>query len=259
MKKLTLILLSAILSLGVLAPAVHADDQLFGFMDGKFYNDKAVLIYFCFMDGNCYDMNMNLAPIKFKPIIMPTTPTPPPAPVVPAQNQNVANIKFNSANPTPDEGPLLLNACGKDDKVTADSKTNYVMWQDTATIGGGNVKLNTLTLRMFGSIPPSSFSNFRLLLNGNEVAQQPNIDGDRVNFQPTTNLVLPVGDNTITVKGDIAKGVSMGRNFQWSLSSSENSTAFSDAATLQPLSIPMRRSGLQTIKPNPEFEEIYCP
>lgn len=35
---------------------VVAAEPIFGFMDGKFYDESQSLKYVCFMDGNCYDL-----------------------------------------------------------------------------------------------------------------------------------------------------------------------------------------------------------
>lgn len=38
---------------------VKADTTVFGFQDGKFYNADQKLVYFCFEDGSCFDVNNN--------------------------------------------------------------------------------------------------------------------------------------------------------------------------------------------------------
>lgn len=64
------ILLSLLMFSMLFAPKVHAAD-VYGFMDGKFYDVNAVLKYQCFMDGNCYDLDMKPAPFKLVPINAP--------------------------------------------------------------------------------------------------------------------------------------------------------------------------------------------
>jgi hypothetical protein len=74
MKRYLYILLALPL-LVVFSPLAHATD-VFGFQDGKFYDVNSVLKYICFLDGNCYDLEMRPAPFKIVPIsyTQPITP-----------------------------------------------------------------------------------------------------------------------------------------------------------------------------------------
>ncbi len=73
------LLFTAILaSLVLYTPLVKAEvpTGVFGFMDGKYYDQAQALKYLCFMDGNCYDLNTKFAfvrpqqtSIQTKPII----------------------------------------------------------------------------------------------------------------------------------------------------------------------------------------------
>lgn len=76
MKKI-LYLLGFFAVLFVITPVykAQAEDQVFGFLDNKFYNSDQKLVYFCFTDGNCYNMeNQFVKKITLVPKIK--TPTP---------------------------------------------------------------------------------------------------------------------------------------------------------------------------------------
>ncbi len=56
----------------IFAPVAHAE-TLYGFMDGKYYDQNSTLKVLCFLDNNCYDTYGNFA---FKRITLNPTPMP---------------------------------------------------------------------------------------------------------------------------------------------------------------------------------------
>lgn len=53
-------IIAALLVIPLLTKA-EAPSDVFGFMDGKFYDQSQTLKYICFLDNNCYDINQNFA------------------------------------------------------------------------------------------------------------------------------------------------------------------------------------------------------
>lgn len=128
MKKI--LFLTFLLSFG-LVNFVHADQTVYGFQDGKFYNSAQKLVFFCFQDGSCFDTNSKPVQITINhpslpTLVVTTTPT-----------------VFSGANPpTPQpQGSCALTAIDNGpDSGTGDnqSKRIVVNWS-TANIDASNI------------------------------------------------------------------------------------------------------------------------
>lgn len=71
MKKLLLVTLLGVLAL---LPFQAKAETLFGFMDGKYYDESQTLKYMCFLDNNCYDLNGQFGFKREVPAGVPITP-----------------------------------------------------------------------------------------------------------------------------------------------------------------------------------------
>ena len=88
------------------------------------------------------------------------------------------------------------------------------VWQGTVTVGTRDVTLNRVALRQVGSIIPTDVNNFRLFVDGVQVAQTQSLDANGyVTFSP--NTVIKTGARTVKVMADIIGG--SGRTVQFSL------------------------------------------
>jgi hypothetical protein len=93
--------------------------------------------------------------------------------------------------------------------VTSDPLKDTVVWQDTVSINSKNILLRRFALRQTNSINSADVSNFRLLVDGNQVAQVQNLDTNGyVTFVMPTPATLLTGTRTIKVLADITGGTS---------------------------------------------------
>jgi hypothetical protein len=92
--------------------------------------------------------------------------------------------------------------------------TDILLWQNTATVSTRDVTMNRLSLRQVGSINSADINNFRLFIDGVQVASQASLDSSgyiTFNFSKT----LMTGSRTIKVIGDVIGG--SGRTVSMSL------------------------------------------
>lgn len=104
---------------------------------------------------------------------------------------------------------------------SSDPGNDIVVWQDVFTISTRDVTMTRLALRQIGSINTEDIENFRLLIDGIEVAQAQSLDSNRyVTFG--FNRLLTSGAKTIKVVADVIGG--SGRTVQMSLRGSYDAT-----------------------------------
>jgi hypothetical protein len=91
------------------------------------------------------------------------------------------------------------------------------VWQASVNVGQRDVWMKRIALRQVGSAPASSFQNFKLYVNGVQVATATGIDAmGYVTFDLNANPVLLVaGTRLVRVDADVVSGAS--RTFQFSL------------------------------------------
>lgn len=95
-----------------------------------------------------------------------------------------------------------------------DPGTDINVFQGTFTVGNRNVTFNRLSLRQIGSINAADIKNFRLRVDGVQVASTSSVDANGyVTFSP--NSTLTSGSRTISVLADVTGG--SGRTVQMSL------------------------------------------
>lgn len=93
--------------------------------------------------------------------------------------------------------------------VTTDPLKDSVVWQDTITVNNKNAYLRSFALRQTNSINNSDVNNFRLFVDGVQVAQVQNLDANGyVTFIPATQATLLTGTRTVKVLADIVGGTS---------------------------------------------------
>ncbi len=102
---------------------------------------------------------------------------------------------------------------------TTDPLHDTVVWQDIVSINNKNVYLKSFALRQTNSINMADVSNFRLFIDGTQVAQVQNLDANGyVTFNPASPVTILTGSRTIKVLADITGGTS--RKLTMSLRSS---------------------------------------
>ena len=95
-----------------------------------------------------------------------------------------------------------------------DPGMDVLVFQGTATVGTRDVMLNRLAFRQIGSIASSDVKNFRLFVDGIQVASVASLDSNGyVTFAPSTTLKS--GARIVKVMADVIGG--SGRNIQFSL------------------------------------------
>ncbi len=95
-----------------------------------------------------------------------------------------------------------------------DPGTDINVFQGTFTVGNRNVTFNRFALRQIGSINAADIKNFRLRVDGVQVASASSVDANGyVTFSP--NSTLTSGSRTISVLADVTGG--SGRTVQMSL------------------------------------------
>lgn len=118
----------------------------------------------------------------------------------------------------------IANATLADTTFTAPSPTggnidpanDVVVWQSTATVSQRDVMLKRMALRQIGSINSGDIRNFRLLVDGQQVASTAALDSNGyVTFALTTPKNLITGGRVIKVLADVVGGSN--RTFQFSL------------------------------------------
>ena len=96
----------------------------------------------------------------------------------------------------------------------SDPGKDLLVWQGTVTVGTRDVTLNRLSLRQVGSIVNSDINNFRLMIDGTQIAQSQSVDSSGyVTF--AVNTTVKTGSRTFKVMADVIGG--SGRTVQLSL------------------------------------------
>jgi hypothetical protein len=114
-----------------------------------------------------------------------------------------AYISFSDSNAEPSSG-------------TVNAGTNqYTVYRDTVNVNNRDVVLKSLRLRMIGSISPNDLKNFKLFIDGTEVASASLGSDNYLSFVPANPVTLKSGPRTIEVRADIVGGST--RQFSFSL------------------------------------------
>jgi hypothetical protein len=94
--------------------------------------------------------------------------------------------------------------------ATLNPGANVTVWQDTLTIGNRDVWMKRLALRNVGSAPASAFANFKLFVNGVQVATATGLDANGyVTFNMmSAPVLLQTGSRVVRVDADIVSGAS---------------------------------------------------
>ncbi len=103
-----------------------------------------------------------------------------------------------------------------------DPGTDINVFQGSVTVGTRNVTLNRVALRQIGSISSNDIKNFRLRIDGVQVASSSTLDANGyITFTP--NAVMQTGTRTVQVLADVTGG--SGRTVQMSLRGAYDFTA----------------------------------
>jgi hypothetical protein len=164
---------------------------------------------------------------------------------VSGNNHTIATASLASADfPTASPAPAA---------ATIDPQDDYVMWQNTATIGTRYVWLKSFRLRQIGSVLPGDLSNFRLQVDGVTVGTAvASLDSNGyVNFDFGAGVKLETGGRVMKLLGNIVNGSN--RNFSFSLQRASD-VEFVDSEFMQPIlttvntgAFSPRTTGAQTI------------
>ncbi len=94
--------------------------------------------------------------------------------------------------------------------ATLNPGANVTLWQSTLTISNRDVWMKRLALRNIGSAPASAFANFKLYVNGVQVATATGLDANGyVTFDMnSTPVTLASGSRVVRVDADIVSGAS---------------------------------------------------
>ncbi len=88
-----------------------------------------------------------------------------------------------------------------------DPGNDLTLWQSTLTIGTRDVKFTRMTLRKTGSINNSDVNNFKLFIDGVQVASSFSVNADGyVTFTPASPVNLTATGHVVRVAGDIVGG-----------------------------------------------------
>jgi hypothetical protein len=92
---------------------------------------------------------------------------------------------------------------------TTDPLRDTVVWQDIVSINNKNIYLKSFALRQTNSINNADVSNFRLFIDGTQVAQVQNLDANGyVTFNPVSPVTVLTGSRTVKILADITGGTS---------------------------------------------------
>jgi hypothetical protein len=116
---------------------------------------------------------------------------------------DLAKVQVTSATTTPVSG-------------TINPATGVVVWQNTVSVSGHTVNFSRLALREIGSVNYTDINDYKLLIDGTQVAQTQSLDSNGyVTFLLPAGTTLATGSHTLAVTGDIVGGAS--RTFSFSL------------------------------------------
>lgn len=99
--------------------------------------------------------------------------------------------------------------------TTSDPMNDVIVWQDTVTIGTRNVTLNKFALKQINSIEAKDMKNFRLVVDGTEVAKLDSVDSTNYLVFTNVNKTLTTGGKIVKVIADVIGG--SGRIAQFSV------------------------------------------
>ncbi len=120
-----------------------------------------------------------------------------------ANPSNMSTVSFASSTVTPSG-------------ATLNTGSNVTLWQSSATIGNNDVYFDRVAFRQVGSAPASAFANFKLYVNGTQVATAAGLDSNGyVTFIPSSPVLLLSGTRIMRVDADVVSGAS--RTVQLSL------------------------------------------
>ncbi len=115
-------------------------------------------------------------------------------------NANLATVAF---------GAVLPNA------TTSDPTENVIVWQSTVAIGNRSVVLDRISFKQINSIESKDISNFRLNIDGTDVATIPSLDSNGYLTFSGLNKTLTTGNKTVKLVADVLGG--SGRTVQFSV------------------------------------------
>jgi peptidoglycan hydrolase-like protein with peptidoglycan-binding domain len=93
--------------------------------------------------------------------------------------------------------------------ATLQPGAGVTVWQSTATVSDHDAYLDRIAFRQIGSAQASAFANFKLFVNGSEVAQASGLDANGyVTFVPASPVLVQTGSRVIRVDADIVSGSS---------------------------------------------------
>ncbi len=132
---------------------------------------------------------------------------------------------------------------------TLNPAAGVTVWQNTLTVSNRDVWMKRLALRNVGSAPASAFANFKLFVNGSQVATATGLDiNGYVTFDMMNSpVMLQSGSRIVRVDADIVSGAS--RTVQFSLRNAAD-VDFVDSSfgvNVSPTSTPWSPSSASTI------------
>ena len=100
---------------------------------------------------------------------------------------------------------------------TVDPQNDYVLWQNTASVGSRDALLSAIRFQQIGSVYAADIKNFRLMIDGVQVGTAVEMaDANRfVSFNFATPITVKAGGHVVKLVGDIVGGSN--RNFQFSV------------------------------------------
>lgn len=120
-------------------------------------------------------------------------------------NANLATVAFGNVL-----GTNLLPG-----NTTSDPMDNVVVWQNTVTIGNRNVIFNKISLKQINSVEAKDLTNFRLVVDGTEIATLASLDSNGYLTFSGLNKTLTTGNRVIKVIANLLGG--SGRIAQFSV------------------------------------------
>lgn len=131
-------------------------------------------------------------------------------------------------------GTLDFNTTTTPTATTVDPQNDYIVWQNTVTVGTRALNLKSLTLRNIGSINTGDVKNFRLYVDGSLLSTVENLDANGyVTFDLSASpKSLATGSRIVKVLADIVGGST--RTFMMSLRQAGDVAAY-DSDLNQPV------------------------
>lgn len=124
--------------------------------------------------------------------------------------------QFNVAVVTDLAGVDITSASALPSTSSIDAAADVRVYESNVTISNRDVFFSGITLREIGSVDYADLSNFRLFINGVQVATAPSLDANGyVTLTPSAGYKLTTGTKTFKVLADVLGGTS--RTFSFSL------------------------------------------